>query len=150
MRTFYFFISAIAFLMLSSCNDGSTIITTSEYSSLREASNMSIAFVTTAQQNVNINTAKITATYLSDHTIEIKTNAGMDDEQIFYSTSFTVSEPNDEIKIINNPGLSQVVYFNKNSLSATTNEQASITATILNGAINTSATSIIIEESDSL
>jgi predicted transcriptional regulator len=149
MRTNFYFNATVILLLLSSCNRDNNIQISSEGLSQRQAGNMSISFLTTNQQSTDLYTTKIVVNYMSDNTIQIRINADLDNEQIYCATSFSVSEPDCAMKVVNNPGSSQVVYLNKYSLVGSVNEQESISTTILSNSINTNSNTIIIEEADS-
>ncbi len=139
-----------AVLFLSSCNYEQSESESPSQLFSRQSNNMTVSFITLDQKNEHLTTSRIEVTYLSNNTIALKTNAGLNDEQTYYTTSFSAAEPDTYMKVILNPGSNQTVYTSKYSIVGSVNDQGIVSSTILSGSISSNSTSIIIEESDTL
>jgi uncharacterized protein YcfL len=148
MKTFFQF--ALAILLFTSCDQDSSLTNNfdNQTVSTRTSSNMSISITHVNKSVTTISAAKVNVTYGSDNTFTVVTNPGTISQQTFTAVGTSITEPNNKLKVVKNPGLNQTVYMDKSITTISADNENMLLVNIQPGNISTSAISLIVEEQD--
>lgn len=153
----YFLLSfASLILLLSSCQKEETLVTKSFESStllLESRTSQNLAFKIKVDNSsiIEINGSSFSATYASANGFNVIVNPNTENQQTFTAIEMEVSQPSNELNLVKDPGTqSQCIYENKYKGVLSINEQNSLSLSINDGAIISSGTNIVVEETGGL
>ncbi len=116
----------------------------------RTARGLMLEIHTTEGNTVIVNATKIALGNASVESFTVVVNPGTVDALSYTAVSVTATSATSHLRIVKNPGLGQVTYLDKDTVTITANSNNSLLMTINPGNIVVTADNTIIEENDGI
>lgn len=143
------FIFFVTLLIIVSCTKDADYYYEQASAVTRSAPNMQVAITKLNRDVVTYTSSKVSITYFNTSECKVTINYGQANQQTFSALEATITEPDNQLKVIKNPGINQVSYLYKNFAKSVIST-STLGVTINPGSISTTATQIIGEEDDQI
>ncbi|MFM2392597.1 MAG: hypothetical protein RLZZ546_574 [Bacteroidota bacterium] len=143
------FIFFFLLIFIASCTKDNDSSITQLDSQMRSVPNMQVKITKSNREIVTYTSSKVAINYINSSYCQVIVNYGMANQFILTALEASITEPDNQLRLIKNPGVNQTIYLNKYSAKHTIST-SSLEVLINPGAISTPANSIIGEEDDQI